>query len=199
MVRHAENFTHPTNNHFGQFWLRKLHSLTGGLLLGLFLIVHVFFPGTNVFGRGFMVKLLLFSMPLIFHIVYGGYIIYETKMPRYPHVSNWRYLLQRISAVVIAVFLPFHVYVMSVKPAWIGSPLYLCVWVVGALVTLYHLMNGFAGMLIHWGVTVGPKSQRAALGILLVLGLAFLLRALAGIAELTGTLAFMQPINRLLF
>lgn len=182
-----------------QFWLRKLHSLTGGVFLALFLVLHIFYPGSNVFGRGFLVKLLLFSLPLLFHVIYGGFIIYETRWPRYPHVSNGRYLLQRISAIGIAVFLPIHVYAMSVQPVWIHHPGYLVVWAVGSLLTLYHLFNGCAGLLIHWGVTVGPHSQKAVLVILLVVGLTFAARALAGISELTGALSFMAPIKDLLF
>lgn len=185
--------------HYRQFWLRKLHSLTGGVFLGLFVVVHICFPGTNLFGRGFLPKLLLFSLPLLFHVAYGLYICSETKLPRYPYVSNWRYLAQRFSALTILFFLPIHLYVMSVQASWIHHWLYLLVWVLGTVLTLYHLFNGFAGLLIHWGVTVGPKSQRAVLVLLLVLGGVFLLRAVTGIAELTGSFSFVEPIKRILF
>lgn len=186
-------------NRTSQFWLRKLHSLTGGTLLALFLMVHIFSPGANPFDRGFLFKLLLFSLPLVFHVVYGAVVICETDWPRYPFVNNWRYVLQRGSALVIAVFLLVHVYVMSVRPAWIHSPAHICIWVVGTLVTLYHLLNGCAGLLIHWGITIGSKSQKAVLVVFLLVCLVAMVRALAGIAELTGQLPLIQPLNRLLF
>ncbi len=182
-----------------QFWLRKLHSITGGGFLALFLVGHIFYPGSNFFGRGFLVELLLFSLPLLFHVAYGLAIIYETRWPRHPFLSNWRYLFQRISAIGIALFLPLHIYVMSVEPAWIHTPGYLIAWGAGTMVTLYHLLNGLAGLLIHWGVTVGSRSQKVVLTGLLAIGLALMVRAWAGIAELTGTLSFMEPINKLLF
>ncbi len=182
-----------------QFWLRKLHSITGGGFLALFLVGHIFYPGSNLFGRGFLVKLSLFSLPLLFHMMYGAVIIYETQWPRHPFLSNWRYLLQRITAIGIAIFLPFHVYVMSVQSAWIHSPSYVIVWGVGTMVTLYHLLNGLAGLLIHWGVTVGSRSQKVVLIALLAIGLALMIRAMAGIAELTGALSFLEPVNKLLF
>jgi succinate dehydrogenase / fumarate reductase cytochrome b subunit len=163
-----------------QFWLRKLHSLTGVLFLGYFLCVHVRLM--EGYEGSFRRWAFLF-LPLLFHGLYGLYIIWESSPNnlRYPLWRNWMYLLQRISALVIVPFLLVH---LADQRGWAdlsGAAWFMPLWYLGLLAAVYHLANGLFGAGIEWGVTVGPHSQRV---LVVVSFLAFLVLGGYGIHTL---------------
>lgn len=109
------------------FLLRKLHSLTGIVPLGVFFVEHmvtnalaygpdgaVKYNAAVKFLRGlpFVLGLEVFGifLPLLFHGVIGMWIAADARLtaPRYPGARNWMYVLQRVSGAVAFVFIVFH-------------------------------------------------------------------------------------------
>ncbi len=96
----------------------------------------------------------------------------------YPYAKNYLYLIQRISAVIIVLFLAFHV--LGMKGLWGGNLEFVpadatrstvrhinsSVWVaylvypIGILASCFHLANGFFTAAITWGLTISSGSQR---------------------------------------
>lgn len=112
------------------FVLHKLLSLTGVFPIGVFMIQHLiansyslrgedeFNTVVKVFGYLPFVALLeigLIFVPLIFHAVYGLFVVAEMQGPggnvsRYGYARNWLYTLQRWSGVIALAYIVFHVY-----------------------------------------------------------------------------------------
>ncbi len=110
------------------FYLRRMHSLCGLVLLGLFLLEHLFTNSTvlvsaRVFNEAvarlaaipypifLFLEIFFIALPFLFHIVYGLYIIWQAKNNawHYRYVNNWQFLLQRYTAVFLVFFLFLHI------------------------------------------------------------------------------------------
>jgi len=126
------------------------------------------------------VEWLFIFLPILFHTVYGIWITLsgQPNVGNYPYAKNYFYVLQRISAAIIVLFIFFHV--LSLKYGAFGTSLSfdpehsmktvgrhfdhgLLVWFVypiGILASCYHLANGFWTAAITWGLTVSNASQR---------------------------------------
>jgi succinate dehydrogenase / fumarate reductase cytochrome b subunit len=143
-----------------QFWLRKLHSLTGFLFLGYFLCLHV--RGEGAYGS-VTLRILFLYLPLLFHALYGLFLTYESRPNpvRYPWVRNGMYLGQRLSGVLLVPFVPLHLGAVQWGGGYADAGWYRAVWYGGLLTAVFHLSNGLFGTAIDWGVTVGPHSQKA--------------------------------------
>ena len=176
------------------FLIRRLHSLTG-LVFGGYLIVHLLVNATIVQGGSVyqmqvdkihslpflgLIEWTFIYLPFLFHTVYGIWIIVTGKpnVDRYPYEKNYFYVLQRISAIIIVVFVLFHV--LSLKYGWFGPNLsfrpdralgtvgqhldnWFLVWLfypVGILASCFHLANGLWAAAITWGLTVSAAAQR---------------------------------------
>ncbi len=116
--------TTPSRN---AFLLRRLHSLSGIIPLGAFLIEH-FASNAAVLSRhpahayGAQVKFLnslpfvlaleiaFIYIPLLFHGLYGLWIASEStpNARRMPLLGNWAYVWQRISGVIVLAFILWH-------------------------------------------------------------------------------------------
>jgi succinate dehydrogenase / fumarate reductase cytochrome b subunit len=143
-------------------------------------------------------------LPIIFHTVYGLWITVtgQPNIDRYPYTKNQFYVAQRISAIVIVVFILFHV--LTLKYGWGGTNLrfdheralgtvarhfdHWWVWpiyLVGILASCYHLANGFWTAAITWGLTISAESQKrfgyACAGLFVILTIAGLLALFFGI------------------
>src|SRR5687768_14267889 len=124
-----------------QFALRRLHSLTG-LLFGGYLVVHLLVNATLLEGVRYdgeptvyqlqvdkihalpfleVVAWALILLPIIYHTLYGVLIMLSGRpnVGSYGYGKNWAYLLQRISAVVLVLFIAFHY--LSMKGAFGGT------------------------------------------------------------------------------
>jgi succinate dehydrogenase / fumarate reductase cytochrome b subunit len=202
------------------FLARRLHSLTGVLPIGAFLVVHLY-ENYQAVGPGgperfdhvvatlqtnpFIVWLEIFGIgvPIVYHALYGLFIAAEARnnTRTYGYGANWRFLFQRLSGVILVLYLAYHVWMTRLQPVvdpesfaqarglityeymrgYLNETHLLPVWIfyiVGILATCFHFANGLWGFLIHWGVTTGPRAQRlsawicAAIGILLsIIGL----------------------------
>jgi succinate dehydrogenase / fumarate reductase cytochrome b subunit len=146
-----------------QFWLRKLHSLTGFIFIGYFLCLHV--RGSGGYDSDFF-RVAFLWIPLAFHAIYGAYICYEAQPNnlRYSgYIRNWMYMLQRATAFIIVPFLIVHV--GAEQYGWSLGEWYPAFWYVGVVTAVFHLANGIFGTFIDWGITVGPHSQRVFVGV----------------------------------
>lgn len=107
------------------FLLRRLHSLTGVMPVGAFLINHLLTNSTAYLGPEhfdehvgwigsipwlLMVEIAFIFAPLAFHAGYGILIALQGKMnhAQYPYMDNWRYTLQRVTAWITLVFILVH-------------------------------------------------------------------------------------------
>src|SRR2546426_11463480 len=107
------------------FLLRRLHSLSGIVPVGLFLIEHFI---SNAFatngpesytkqvellsGFPFVVALELFGIwiPILYHSLYGFYIWSrgESNLGEYPWMGNWMYAAQRWTGAIAFFYMVWH-------------------------------------------------------------------------------------------
>lgn len=150
-----------------------------------------------------LIELLLIALPLAFHAGYGLVIIRSGRAEplRYPYLANRRYWLQRVSGVAVLGFLAFHLWMTRAQTLidpmvradlWghmqglLSQPWGLGLYLVGLLLSVFHLANGLWSAAIVWGLTTSPRAQR--LGGWASLGFGALLAAL-GLHGLLGFLA----------
>ncbi len=204
------------------FLLRRLHSLSGLIPIGVFLVIHLTTNSLIAFstpeadhyqdavnrihGLGpflIPVEIVGIFLPIAFHAGLGVKIWWESKpnVRNYPYWCNVRYRLQRITGVIVLLFILVHLWHMH----WLGDyvpgtdgsmfdphrasetaahamqahrwwviPLYA----IGIIASCYHFATGLWTFLITWGITVGERAQDrmgyvcAALGVVLaVVGL----------------------------
>ncbi len=128
---------------FGQneFAIRRLHSLTGLVPVGAFLVVHFITnmsildgPATfqdrvgQIHSIGpvtlLIVEWLFILLPILFHGSIGLLIVSRGKrnLGNYPYRENLRYSLERWTGVVIFVFVVWHVFHTR---GWFTSPWWL--------------------------------------------------------------------------
>ncbi len=191
----ATDLTVPEIGGTHHFLLRRLHSLTG-LVFGGYLIVHLLVNATLAEGgRIFQIQVdkihslpflmviewLLIYIPILYHTVYGVWITAtgQPNVAHYGYAKNWFYFFQRLSAIIIAAFMIFHILGMkgvfgtglefvpekyaleSVKwhfqRSWMV--LYL-IYPIGVVASCYHLANGIWTAAITWGLTISAQAQR---------------------------------------
>ena len=114
------------------FYLRRLHSLSGVVPVGLFLVEHLWTNARAVYGRDAFnrgvgdiqalpflawIELLGIGLPLAFHALYGFVIAAQARpnVGRYGWSRNWMYLLQRVTGVVAFVFIVVHLWEFRVQ------------------------------------------------------------------------------------
>ncbi len=110
------------------FYLRRLHSLCGLVLLGAVLVEHI---ATNAAALGgpavfngalemmelipkpvfLTIEVVVYAVPILFHAIYGVYIALQANNNQtgYGYARNWKFTLQRWSAWYLVVFLIWHV------------------------------------------------------------------------------------------
>ena len=110
------------------FYVRRLHSLCGLLVLGMVLFEHIFTNSMAMLGpeglNGALAMMELIpgpiflglevcgiAIPLLFHAIYGIYIALQAKNnpERFGYLRNWNFTLQRWTAWFLVVFLIWHV------------------------------------------------------------------------------------------
>lgn len=207
------------------FWLRRLHSVTGLVPVGAFVLFHLFanaralqgqlrfealverlqsLPGLRALEIG------LVFVPLAVHAALGVQIASRARpnLGVYPFPRNWSYVLQRVTGVVVLVFLLFHVGTMRFEVARgrmrpvdffpvlcdtlsatgaFGIPMAAAAYLTGLAAVSYHLGNGIRGFCFTWGLTPSPKSRRVAGAVGTLIGLvAFFVGARTVVYYATG-------------
>ena len=120
-----------------EFLIRRLHSLSGLVPVGAYMVVHLLTNATVLNGAeayqdavdrihslGVIlpaVEWLFIFLPILFHALVGVAII--GRLPdttHYPYRENYRYLLQRTTAWIALLFIGWHVFHMHgwFKASW---------------------------------------------------------------------------------
>ncbi|MBI3183110.1 MAG: hypothetical protein HYZ28_13310 [Myxococcales bacterium] len=120
------------SEHERSFLWRRLHSLSGVLPIGAFLLYHIYENMTALRGPAvynemvshvntmlprpyfYGLELAVIVLPILFHALYGIHIA-ATGRPnvgRYGYPSNWAYWAQRVSGYVAFLYLIVHVGVL---------------------------------------------------------------------------------------
>lgn len=107
------------------FLFLKIHSLTGVVPIGLFLIFHLGINSLRTVGvlqyqvsidvinnMPFLlgIEIGFIYIPLLFHSLVGFYITFTGRInvARYRYSRNWLYTLQRLTGAVVFLFLIYH-------------------------------------------------------------------------------------------
>lgn len=114
------------------FVLRRLHSLSGVLPLGVFLAVHLWTNASLLGGRAPfdhavgeiqktpllpVVEVVGVLLPLAFHAIFGVYLATQGRanVAAYPYARAWAYVFQRITGVVTLLFVLAHLWEFRVQ------------------------------------------------------------------------------------
>ena len=172
-------------------FLRKLHSLSGLIPIGVFLTVHKLVNSSAIWGEeaynvaaGVMVNLpyklfletFVIFVPLLFHGILGIWIALKAKnnVRQYTYVRNWGFFLQRLTGCIMFAFVVWHVWQtrvqaeFGVEPGFsmmadiVANPVFFALYIVGIVASMFHFANGIWTFLITWGITVTPKSQKVS-------------------------------------
>lgn len=117
--------------------LRRLHTLSGALVLGGFLVVHLLTNASALGGAGLYDRValpierskvlpffeLLVLVPLAFHVGYGVQLLRfqntaEAEVERYGDRRLW--IVQRVSATFVLAFVLFHLWEFRVQRMFFG-------------------------------------------------------------------------------
>jgi len=199
---------------YSDFVLRRLHSLTGVIPLTFFIFFHFFANSTSQGGEEAFdqtvktlrsvpyllgVEWALLFAPFLFHMLYGMWIIFTSKpnAGRLRYRRNWAYVLQRLTAMIVFVFIIYHVVgvrfidahgqtaVYAIFHEKMSHPFTYWWYVVGIACTSFHLANGVVTFLMTWGITVSTRSQKIAEAVMAVAGIGIFV---IGIGAINGFL-----------
>jgi len=195
------------------FALKRLHSLTGVVPVGLFLVEHLYtnsraLQGPAAFDAAagdlarlpfvVLIEALGIWLPILFHMVLGILISTtgQANVGRHGYARNWQYFLQRVSGVFLVFYLLYHTWALRFDKGYLHSvsaygfvnhhlanPAVLAFYVLGTVAACYHFGNGLFGFAIHWGLATSRAGQRRVAR----LGMAvFVGLAILGVAALFG-------------
>ncbi|MBI5513832.1 MAG: succinate dehydrogenase [Deltaproteobacteria bacterium] len=118
--------------------------------------------------------LLVVFGPLVLHTLWGLRRVAMARPNGYRYFGNARYVLQRLSALGVLLFLVAHVYLARIHPALtedhperfgdlaaeMRMPKTLVVYLLGVLGTAYHLANGVQTAAFIHGFTASSRAAR---------------------------------------
>jgi len=108
------------------FLLRRLHSLSGIVPVGGFLLFHLYenfraTQGAAVYDEAirhinslplvWALEIFAIFLPLYFHAIYGVYIALDAKhnVSNYGYGRNWAFVLQRVSGLITLFWVTYHI------------------------------------------------------------------------------------------
>lgn len=174
------------------FWLRRLHSLSGMVPIGAFLIEHMIsnsfiLKGPEVYNRQIaflqglpfviFIEVTFIALPILYHALYGLYVTAtgKTNLSSCPYPKNFLYTLQRWTGLVAFAYIGYHVYHTRVVNALYGTevsyarmqelmhiPWVFWFYIIGLAAVMFHFANGIWGFFVSWGITISQKSQKIA-------------------------------------
>ena len=125
-----------------RFILRRLHSLSGIVPIGVYLIFHVMLANASVLGGPdrfdaaveaigvlpppilLAIEVLAIYLPLLFHSLYGFVRLGESELSnplRNDYLGAYLYTLQRITGVIAFFFIGWHVYTTRFQYYFAGA------------------------------------------------------------------------------
>ena len=173
------------------FFQARIASALGLFPLGLWTIVHLWhnlsaFQGADAWQHDVTeyshpiaqaVTGIVVLLPIVIHTAWGITRI-ATSRPNnlhYPFYNNLKYLLQRLSAIAVALFLGAHIWLALLRPrlveghaelfADIAQEMHfhgptLAVYVLAPLAVAYHLANGTQQFFMTWGIVSSQRGLR---------------------------------------
>ncbi len=196
------------------FWQRRIFSFCGIVPLGVYVVWHLM---NNIYalygGKAFDARLaqatsspvyrpaiwLFVYVPFAIHAMIGLLITFRSKPNPLREFTprNWKYVLQRVSAIGVLLFVPAHVYKTRIEPwregfpidfahmhAGMLEPVTFAVYVLGMLGVSFHLANGLWLAGITWGVFTGRNGQRRGEWLSFLFGVVLLLLSFGAIFAL---------------
>lgn len=171
------------------FVLRRLHSLTGVIPVGAFLVEHFI---TNSFALAgeqsynehveilitlpylYVIEALFIFLPILFHGLLGMWIVFsaEVNVKSQGWLRNWLYFFQRVTGVFLLAYIAVHVWttrfageenLFQLMVDKVQDPLWMWFYILGVVAATYHFANGLWGFMVTWGITLTPRSQRLSL------------------------------------
>jgi succinate dehydrogenase / fumarate reductase, cytochrome b subunit len=186
------------------FFNRRLHSLLGVIPVGVYLTLHLVVnhfatKGAEAYNSAvefmgnlpFLIFLEIFViyLPILYHAIYGLYVAFTAKsnVNNFNTFRNWMFVLQRITGVIILIFIAWHVWETRIAAAFgadvnfemmeniVSNPFMLGFYIVGIVCAVFHFANGLWSFCVSWGITVTPRSQQIStyitMGIFVVLSI----------------------------
>lgn len=174
------------------FWFRRLHSLSGVMPIGAFVLEHMFtnsfiMKGAQSYNEKIeflaslpflpVLEIGFIALPILYHAFYGFYIMFTGKsnLSSYPNRGNWLYIAQRWTGMLTFIYICYHVYHTRIVNLLYGTevsyarmadlmndPFNFWFYIAGLAAVMFHFANGIWGFLISWGITIGPKSQKVS-------------------------------------
>jgi succinate dehydrogenase / fumarate reductase, cytochrome b subunit len=109
------------------FLLRRLHSLSGIVPVGGFLLFHLYensqaWQGAAAYNEAILhinnmpfvwaLEIFLIFIPLYFHAIYGIYIAADAKhnVSNYGYGRNWAFFFQRVTGIITLFFVTYHIW-----------------------------------------------------------------------------------------
>ena len=120
------------------FLLRRLHSISGVVPIGAFLVEHFVsnaeaFKGPVAYAKQvaflnslpgvFVMELFFIWLPILYHGLYGIYIWYrgQTNVVEYPWAGNWMYTAQRWTGIIAFAYIAQHTYHLRFTGTVLGA------------------------------------------------------------------------------
>lgn len=195
------------------FLVKRLHSLAGVLPLAGFVVFHLYENSHSVAGQAafnetvanirsqpylYMLEVGLLA-PLLFHAALGVWLARSAKynLLRYTTAQNLGYTLQRVTGMILLLFIAFHLYttrfagipsdqMFQTLAGDFNKPWWAAFYVLGILSASYHLSNGLWGFGVSWGILRGQKSMDYAWKACMGLGVVVALMGLNALAGFEG-------------
>lgn len=181
---------HASRMH-GDFLRSRLGSFLAVVPLGVWTVNHLWnnlsaFKGAAAWQAAvteyphplaFFLSSLIALLPLGLHTVWGMFRLAHARpnVVRYRYFGNLKYLLQRLSALGLLLFLGAHLWLAMFRPRLVqGRPEpfadiahemhhhgpTLVVYILGVLGIAYHLANGMQTFLMGWGIVSSKRALR---------------------------------------
>lgn len=171
------------------FLLRRLHSLSGIVPVGGFLLFHFYENGSIFYGANaydtmateareiryvLLIEIALIFIPFLYHALYGLFIASYARnnLPSYNYGRNNMFMWQRVTGIFLLLFILYHIWQFrfvafrsehadagTVAASLSIFPIFVF-YIIGVLSAGFHLGNGLWTFCITWGLTIGKRAQR---------------------------------------
>jgi succinate dehydrogenase / fumarate reductase cytochrome b subunit len=192
--------------------LRRLHSLTGVVPLGFFLLEHIAVNATALAGRGAfrravealdrtpllpVLEIAFIALPLAIHSVIGVLLATELNEAGRLDLADRRVAFQRVTGILLLPYLIYHVWstrfspevlrggadLLAVMAKQVASVPGFAFHALGIALAAYHLGHGLRSFAVRWGLARDAAAERTVER--LGLGLAVVL-TVVGVASLAA-------------
>lgn len=173
------------------FWNAKVGSFVALLPLGVWTVNHLWdqlaaFTGAEAWEASVtrysspashIATLIIVFLPLVLHTIWGLQRLFSFRPNNiaYGYWGNFKYGIQRLTAIGALGFIGAHVYLAMIKPRLIEGhperftdlaahmahhPPTLIVYILGTTAIAYHLANGIWSFAFNWGVVASRPALR---------------------------------------